>query len=73
MDHSNTPGTEWESRPTISVTEAARVLGISRGSAFAAVHRGEIPALRLGHRVVVPTAALKRILENASLAAGGAS
>jgi excisionase family DNA binding protein len=49
-------------RPTCSLTEAAAVLGIGRGQAYAAAKRGEIPTLRFGRRCVVPTAALKRTL-----------
>jgi len=50
-------------RRTMSVDEAALVLGISRGSAYEAVKRGELPAIRLGKRIVVPRAALERLLE----------
>jgi excisionase family DNA binding protein len=39
---------------TITVEEAGRVLGLSRGSAYAAAARGEIPVLRFGKRMVVP-------------------
>lgn len=49
-------------QPTTRIEDAARVLGISRTSAYAAVRRGEIPAIRIGHRIVVPTAALRRML-----------
>lgn len=47
-----------ENRLAISVEEAARLLGISRGLAYALVNRGEIPSLRLGRRIVVPLHAL---------------
>jgi excisionase family DNA binding protein len=47
---------------TITITEAARLLGISRASAYAAAHRGELPVLRLGRRLVVPRKALERQL-----------
>lgn len=49
-------------RVTITVEEAARILGVSRGSAYEAVHRGEIPTIRIGKRLVVPVAALERML-----------
>jgi len=39
----------------MTVSEAAAVLGISRALAYELVARGEIPAIRLGHRIVVPT------------------
>jgi excisionase family DNA binding protein len=50
-------------RKTLSVEEAAHVLGIGRGSAYEAVRRGELPAIRIGKRLVVPRAALQRLLE----------
>lgn len=49
-------------KPTLTVTETAEALGVSRGSAFSAVHRGEIPSFRIGRRIVVPTAAVRRLL-----------
>ena len=48
---------------TMTVAEAARRLHISRGMAFEAVHRGEIPSIRIGRRLLVPRAALERMLE----------
>ena len=41
--------------PTISVPQAGELLGISPRSAYRAVERGEIPSLRVGRRVRVPT------------------
>lgn len=49
-------------RLTYTVPEAAEVLGISKASAYAAVRRREIPALRIGGRIVVPKAALAGLL-----------
>jgi excisionase family DNA binding protein len=49
-------------RPTVHVEEAGELLGISRGSAYDAVANGEIPSIRIGRRIVVPTAALLRLL-----------
>ena len=51
---------------TMTVTEAARVLGISRTTAYECVHTGDLPALRLGGRIVVPTKAIEDLLERAS-------
>ena len=39
---------------TITVEEAARLLGVSRGSAYEAARRGELPTIRLGRRLLVP-------------------
>jgi excisionase family DNA binding protein len=47
---------------TCSVSEAAKILGISRAPAYRAVARGEIPAIRIGGRVLVPRAALEQML-----------
>lgn len=60
-------------RATVSVTEASVLLGVGRTTAYRAVRNGEIPSVRLGHRIVVPTAALRRILtEGGARAVSGA-
>jgi excisionase family DNA binding protein len=58
MDLSTTP-------LTLSVSEAAGLLGISRAFAYELVARGDLPSLRLGRRVVVPRRALEQLLERA--------
>lgn len=45
-------------RPTLRVKEAAALLDISLAVAYEAVHRGELPVIRIGRRILVPTAAL---------------
>ena len=50
-----------------SVAEAAKVLGISRTLAYDLANAGELPVLRLGKRMVIPKAALERMLENVSI------
>lgn len=50
-------------RLTYSVTETAKVLGISRSSAYAAIHKGEIPSIKMGRRFLVPILALEKILQ----------
>ena len=50
--------------PTITIELAAKALGISRNGAYAAAARGDLPVIRIGaRRVVVPTAALRRMLQ----------
>jgi excisionase family DNA binding protein len=49
-------------RLTVSVPEAARLLGVSRMTAYSAVREGTIPSLRIGRRVLVPRAALDQLL-----------
>jgi excisionase family DNA binding protein len=48
---------------TMTVLEAAGLLGISRSSAYNAAKTGEIPTLKIGGRLVVPTAAIRRMLQ----------
>ena len=48
--------------PTISVERAGQVLGISRASAYQAAQTGELPTIRFGRRLLVPTAVLARML-----------
>lgn len=50
------------SRPSMSVQEASSLLGISVRSAYDAARSGQIPTIRLGKRLVVPTAAIRRML-----------
>jgi excisionase family DNA binding protein len=50
---------------TLSVEAAARILGLSRASAYEAVRTGQIPSLRFGKRIVIPRAALNRMLSQA--------
>jgi excisionase family DNA binding protein len=50
-------------RLTLSVEEAGRVLGISRGAAYARAGDGSLPTVRLGKRLLVPTTALKKLLQ----------
>jgi hypothetical protein len=38
-------------------------LGISRGQGYEGVRTGEIPSPRIGRRIVVPTAAIRRLLQ----------
>jgi excisionase family DNA binding protein len=51
-----------DGRLTYTLTEAASQLGISRALAYEAAQRGELPVCRIGRRVLVPRAALLRLL-----------
>ncbi len=48
-----------------SVTEAGKLLGLSRGSAYEAVKNGQIPSVKIGSRILVPKKALEKLLETA--------
>ncbi|MFT3831898.1 MAG: helix-turn-helix domain-containing protein [Micropruina sp.] len=52
-------------RLTMTVEEAAAVLGIGRSAAYAAVRAGEIPALRVGRKLLVPRQRLLAMLGEA--------
>jgi excisionase family DNA binding protein len=52
-------------RLTMSVDDAAEVLGISRSLAYELVRKGELPSLRLGRRLVVPVRAVEALVEDA--------
>jgi excisionase family DNA binding protein len=47
---------------TMTITEAAKVLGIGRNNAYAAARNGDIPTIKIGKRVLVLTASLKKML-----------
>ncbi len=51
-----------EQTPVLDIEPAGRFLGLGRSAAYAAVKRGDIPSLRFGGRIVVPVAALRRML-----------
>lgn len=53
-------------RGTLTIEEAAKRLGVSRWLAYEEVRRtgfiGGVPVLRVGRRLLVPRAALERVL-----------
>jgi excisionase family DNA binding protein len=49
-------------RQTMSIDEAAKLLGIGRNNAYEAAHRGEIPTIRIGKRILVLREPLRRML-----------
>lgn len=52
-------------RLTLTVPEAARKLGIGKNAAYEAARVGMIPSIRIGKRVLIPVAALERMLSRA--------
>lgn len=52
-----------EPRRTYKIEEAARLLGVGRNQAYEAARRGDFAVIRLGKRLLVPRAALDRLLE----------
>ena len=52
-----------EDKLTLSVGEAAKVLGIGRNLCYDRVKTGEIPVIKIGRRLLVPRRALEKLLE----------
>jgi hypothetical protein len=51
-------------RPWVSVPEGGHLLaGLGRSASYEAARRGDLPVLRIGGRLVVPVAALRRLLQ----------
>ncbi|MEW6475355.1 MAG: helix-turn-helix domain-containing protein [Actinomycetota bacterium] len=55
-----------DNRLVLTVAEAATALGISRAHAYELVARHELPAVRLGRRIVVPRRALEQLINGDS-------
>lgn len=55
--------TTSEERQTCDVEVAGKRLGLGRKAAYEAAKRGDIPTIRIGRRVLVPLAALERMLQ----------
>lgn len=49
------------SRPALTVKEVLDVLPIGRTALYAAISAGEVPSVRIGTRIMVPTAPLLRM------------
>ena len=53
-------------RPTVSVSQAAQILSISRGQAYAMAHSGELRVVKIGTRLVIPTEQLRQLIAGAA-------
>lgn len=51
-----------DERLTWSVPETAKVLGIGRNLCYDRIKVGEIPAIRIGRRILIPRSALEKLL-----------
>jgi excisionase family DNA binding protein len=49
-------------RITLTVNETAKRLGIGRNQAYEGIKKGEIPVVRVGRRLLVPVAALDKMM-----------
>jgi excisionase family DNA binding protein len=49
--------------PTVSVPDAARLLGVGRSTVYTAVKSGEVPSIRVGNRVRIPSRWVRQVLQ----------
>ena len=49
----------------LSVNECAKLLKISRGSAYQGISQNSIPHIKIGRRILIPKVALQRLLSGA--------
>jgi len=49
----------------ISVEEARKLLGLSRGLMYQAVNSGQVPSVRIGRRILIPRVLLEQMLKTA--------
>jgi len=54
-----------EGKLLLSVRDCVPILGVSRNLIYAACHRGELPTLRIGRRLLIPRRALEKLLSEA--------
>jgi excisionase family DNA binding protein len=50
----------------LTVAEAAQLLRVGPAAAYTAVRMKQIPSLRLGCKIMIPAAALRKLLETAA-------
>ncbi len=55
-------------RPTLTATEAAQLLGISRAHADDCVRSSQIPSIALGRRVVIPRRVIDDLIRGTATA-----
>lgn len=61
------------SKASCTVPDFARAFGLSRNAAYVAVKRGEVKSARVGKRIIIPTAQLRRMLSLEDVGARGRS
>lgn len=52
-----------EEQPTMRVPELAAALGLAESTVYDAIARGELPSIKIGRRLLIPTAGVRRKLE----------
>jgi excisionase family DNA binding protein len=62
MRQTRTQHLETKEQLTYTVEEAARLLRIGRNQAYEAAKSGQLPTIKIGKRILVPCAALEKML-----------
>jgi excisionase family DNA binding protein len=62
-----TEGTERRERLALRPSEAAEAIGVCRQTVYALVRRGELPVLRIGTAVRIPTESLRQWIRTKAL------
>jgi len=60
------PGLPIPDEPLFTITEVAEALRVSKMTIYRLVHSGELPAMRIGRSIRVPSANLRTYLDNAA-------
>ena len=60
-------------RPTLNITETAKVLGVSRPVAARLTHRADFPAFRVGGRVLISAEGLREWIRKQANSGGDTS
>ncbi|MFC1924639.1 helix-turn-helix domain-containing protein [Chloroflexota bacterium] len=50
----------------LSVEEARHMLGLSRGSMYQAINSGQVPAIRIGRRLLISKARLEQLINGSN-------
>lgn len=62
-DTPNATRAALDDRTTLTVAEAAPLLGFHPETLYDAIARGDMPAIRVGRRLVIPAAHIRRLLQ----------
>lgn len=49
-------------KKTFNVSEASKILGVSRSLMYRVIHKGELPIIKLGNRILISHYTIENIL-----------
>ena len=62
MERDSTSVIEPPERKTLTVEEVQKILGLGKNQVYQAIRKNQIPAIQIGRRLLVPKAAIDRML-----------